>query len=130
MAVVSTHTIILAAGPLALFVLVMGTAIVWDKLREPYRGLLRPIVVVDQNTYQAACRRVELLIDAGEAPRARAGMIAIRIWLATEVRTGPGRHRLRRARQLEYWEARRDQLNAFVGLPEAPAFPDWPIREQ
>ncbi|MET8234849.1 hypothetical protein ABZS77_29655 [Micromonospora sp. NPDC005298] len=73
-------------------------------VRRRIDGPGRSIVVVDRRTYRLAGRRVAEALAAGELARAHAGMTAIRLWLRSEIHTGPSRRRVEYARALEQWE--------------------------
>lgn len=79
-------------------------------------NLNRPIVVVDRRTYRGARRKVDVLISAGEVVRAKSGVTAMRLWLRYEIRTGPKRHRVRYAADLEQLEILQAELNEQLGL--------------
>ena len=67
-------------------------------------------VVVDRRTLRLIAARAAAAETAGDAAAAYLAMTAIVVWLRGEVQTGPPRHRLRLAAQLEQWELRRAQL--------------------
>jgi len=82
-------------------------------------NLNRPIVVVDRRTYRSARKRVGALVEAGDLVRAKSGITAMSIWLRYEIQTGPKRHRIRYAADLEQLELLRDDLNEQLGLTQS-----------
>jgi hypothetical protein len=79
-------------------------------------NLARPIVVVDRRTYRSARRKIAAFMDRGDYTRAKFGVTATMLWLRNEVRTGPKRHRVRYAADLEQLEILQGQVNRFLGL--------------
>lgn len=107
------HPILLAlAGPAAIG-LVLGAAILWDRLREPHRSLTRSTVVVDRRTYRDARRKVERLVAAEDWTRAHAAATAICQWLGHERHYGRDARRRRRAADFETWTARKQEMRPF-----------------
>jgi hypothetical protein len=102
-------------APLAV-VLVVGAAIAWDKLREPFRDPRTPCAVVDMRTFRAAQRRVERLVAMEEWTTAYAGATAICIWLRSERHYGSRRRQQRLAAELERWTARKTEYNPAAAL--------------
>jgi hypothetical protein len=106
------RTFVFAASLPALIALILGAVVAWDRLREPHRDPTRPFVVVDPRTYQDAQQRITRLLAADDPTHARPLIHAICIWLRDEIHTGPSRRRVRRARELEQWELRLQDLAA------------------
>lgn len=79
-------------------------------------NLTRPIVVVDRRTYRIACRKIAVLMERGDYTRAKFGVTATMLWLRYEIRTGPKRHRIRYAADLEHLEILEDEVNGLLGL--------------
>jgi hypothetical protein len=79
-------------------------------------NLSRPIVVVDRRTYRIARRKITALMDRDDYAHAKFGVTAAILWLRYEVRTGPKRHRIRYAADLEQMEIIEAGVNEFLGL--------------
>jgi hypothetical protein len=79
-------------------------------------NLTRPIVVVDRRSYRIARRKITALMDLGEYTRAKFGLTATMLWLRYEARTGPKRHRIQYAADLEQMEVTEAEVNKFLGL--------------
>ena len=79
-------------------------------------NLTRPIVVVDVRTYRIAHRKLAALMDQGDYTRAKSGLTATMLWLRHEIHTGPKRHRIRYAADLEQLEILQGQVDKFLGL--------------
>ena len=79
-------------------------------------NLARPIVIVDRRTYRRSRQKIATLMDQGEYTRAKSGLTAAMLWLRYELRTGPKRHRIRYAADLEQLEALEADVNALLGL--------------
>lgn len=79
-------------------------------------NLTRPIVVVDRRTYRIAQRKITALMDLGDYSRAKSGVTAAKLWLRYEISTGPKRHRIRYAADLEQLEIAEAEVNGFLGL--------------
>ncbi len=109
-------TVLLAVGPIALFALVMGVAIGWDRLREPHRDPRRSFAVVDARTCRDARRRVERLTAAGDWSHAWYGTVAICTWLNHEKHHGRPARRARLAAELADWTARREEYNPLANM--------------
>jgi hypothetical protein len=77
---------------------------------ETGMNLTRPIVVVDRRTYRIARRTIDALMQLGDYTRAKFGVTAALLWLRYEIRTGPRRHRIRYAADLEQLEIVEDQV--------------------
>jgi hypothetical protein len=104
------NTVLLALmGPAAIGV-VMGTAIAWDRLREPHRDPTKPFAVTDRRTYRDGQRRLAKLIDAEDILHAEFVMEAMRQWLRHELHTGRRSRKAWCASQLEQLELHREQL--------------------
>lgn len=101
--------------PLAV-VLIVGTAIAWDKLREPFRDPRTPCAVVDERTFRVARRRIERLVAIEEWTAAYAGATAICIWLKSERHFGSRRRQQRLAAELERWTARKTEYSPTATL--------------
>lgn len=100
-----------AAAGLALF----GLAVAVDRWREPRRDPRAPMAVVDARTFRYAQARIARLTRDDDRACRWALMHSMCMWLRGEVTTGPRRHRLRRARELEVWELRLEQ-NPLIPL--------------
>jgi hypothetical protein len=79
-------------------------------------NLTRPIVVVDRRTYRIARKKITALMDQGEYTRAKFGLTATMLWLRYEVRTGPKRHRVRYAADMEQMEITEAEVNKLLRL--------------
>jgi hypothetical protein len=79
-------------------------------------NLTRPIVVVDRRTYRSARRKITALMDQGDYTRAKFGVTAAKLWLRYEIRTGPKRHRVRYAADLEQLESTEAEVSKLLGL--------------
>jgi hypothetical protein len=79
-------------------------------------NLTSPIVVVDRRTYRIARRKITALMDQGDYTRVKFGVTATALWLRYEIRTGPRRHRIQYAADLEQLEVVEDEVNRFLGL--------------
>jgi hypothetical protein len=55
-------------------------------------------------------------VQLGDHPRAKFGVTAAMLWLRYEIHTGPRRHRIRYAADLEQLEIVEDQVNRLAGL--------------
>ncbi len=106
------RTLLFAASPPASIALILGAVVAWDRLREPHRDPSRPFAVVDPRTHRDAQRRITRLLAAGDPTPARPLIHAICTWLRDEIHTGPSRRRVRRARELEQWQLRLQDLAA------------------
>ena len=73
-------------------------------------GPTAAIVVVDRRTYRLAERRIAQAAADGNPVRAHAGIATACQWLRHEIHTGPKRHRVRYAAELERLELRDEQL--------------------
>ncbi len=102
-----TTTLLYALIPLAGFAVLRWA--VFPLISRRIDGPNAPIVVVDRRTYRLAETRIDAAIAAGDWRRARAGLIALSLWLRGEIATGPKRHRVRYARALEAAELRVEQ---------------------
>jgi hypothetical protein len=60
-----------AVAPIGAFALILGTAILWDRVREPRRDPSRPLAVVDDRTYHDAQRRIQRLLTTGDTAHAQ-----------------------------------------------------------
>lgn len=92
--------------PVAGFGLVMGGAIGWDRLREPFRDPWRNAVVRDRRTFKRAGRRIERLLEIGEPDRARYVVISAVNWLTSQTHIGRPARRARYGRLLGEWNVR------------------------
>ncbi len=80
----------------------------------------RPVAVVDERTYRQAARTVSELLATGDGSdlvKAHFAITAILGWLRYEISTGRRSRRVNRARRLEQWEARCDEVRRALGLP-------------
>jgi hypothetical protein len=79
-------------------------------------NLTRPVVVVDRRTYRIAQRKIPLLMEHGDYTRAKSAITATGLWLRSQVRTGPRRHRVRYAADLEQLDLAAAEVNQLIGL--------------
>jgi hypothetical protein len=115
------HQILLgAAGPTTIAV-VVGSAIAYDRLREPHRDPTSPHPVVDQHTYSDACRRIQRLITGGDVianlVHVRVLLTAMEQWLRGEIHTGPRRKKFRRVAQLDQVHLAQEQTALLFVTP-------------
>ena len=78
-----------------------------------------PVAVVDERTYRQAVRTVGELLATGEGSdlvKAHFAITAILGSLRYEIHTGRRSRRVNRARRLEHWEARCDEVRKALGL--------------
>jgi phage gp16-like protein len=101
------NAVLLGLIGLAAPLIVIGTVIAWDRLREPHRDIRNPSVVVDRRTYRDTRRRVERLVAEHDWTRAHAGATAICEWLASERHYGTRRRQQRMAADLQICTARK-----------------------
>lgn len=99
-------------GPASVGV-VMGGAVLWDRLRERHRDITRPTVVVDARTYRDARRRVTRLVDAEDWTRAYRAATAICVWLGHERHYGRASRQRRLTADLAHWSARKQEMRPF-----------------
>ena len=84
-----------------------------------FRGspnLTRPVVVVDRRTYRKAQQTLKARIDAELPVQARSCITAMSVWLRYEIRTGPRRHRVGYAADLEQLELIAAEVAEEMGL--------------
>lgn len=115
------HEILLgAAGPTAI-VIVVGSAIAYDRLKEPHRNPARPHPVVDQHTYSDACRRIQRLITTGDVMtnliHVRTLLTSMEGWMRGEIHTGPRRTKARRIAQLDQVHLAQEQTALLLVSP-------------
>lgn len=108
------RTALLAAWPFAAFALIMGVAILGDRLREPRRELRRPFAIGGERDFRAARRRVDRLAAAGDFHHAWLGCVAICTWLRGERHFGSARRQAHLSGELEVWTARRAEFNPLA----------------
>ncbi|MGP4027339.1 hypothetical protein [Actinomadura sp. 3N407] len=105
-------------GPGA-FLLIMGGTMLITRVTEPRRRVPNIISVASARQMRTAERYIARLEASGrdETIRIKFALTGLTMWLRQEATYGPNRHRLRRARQLEYWETRLEAINHRLGLP-------------
>ena len=79
-------------------------------------NLTRPVVVVDRRTYRKAQLTLKARIDADLPVRAKSCIAAMCTWLRYEIGTGPRRHRIGYAADLEQLELIAAELDQEMGL--------------
>lgn len=108
------NPILHAVWPIAAYVIVMGTVIAWDRLRELRRDLRRPFAIGGRRDMRDAARRVDRLIAEADWLHAWEGCVAICTWLSSERHFQRGRRRREFEEQLATWQARRSELCPLI----------------